>query len=81
MEIITLGLYSDLLSQSHAYEYRDRLQTFLNERNLNGISWMHDIYLGQFGDASIKLRHLAKNHPQVDRNKVKKGLSILYINK
>lgn len=67
-----LELYADLLSQSHAYEYKDSLQKFLNERNLNGISWMHDIYLNRYGDASIKLRHLAKNQSRVDRNKVKK---------
>lgn len=66
-----IELYADLLSQSHAYEYKDSLQKFLNERNLNGISWMHDIYLNRYGEASIKLRHLARNQSRVNRNKVK----------
>ncbi|GES90802.1 nuclear pore complex protein Nup133 [Rhizophagus clarus] len=70
-------LYADLLNQSHAYEYKDSLQKFLDERNLNGISWMHDIYLNRYGDASIKLRHLARNQPRVDRNKTFLSISKL----
>ncbi|CAB4485068.1 unnamed protein product [Rhizophagus irregularis] len=70
-------LYADLLSQSHAYEYKDSLQKFLNERNLNGISWMHDIYLNRYGEASIKLRHLARNQSRVNRNKTFLSMSKL----
>ncbi|CAG8481784.1 6897_t:CDS:10 [Funneliformis mosseae] len=70
-------LYADLLSQPHAYEYKDSLQKFLNERNLKGISWTHDIYLSQYGDASIKLRHLAKGQPRVDRSKTFLSISKL----
>ncbi|CAI2174432.1 15106_t:CDS:10 [Funneliformis geosporum] len=70
-------LYADLLSQPHAYEYKDSLQKFLNERNLKGISWTHDIYLSQYGDASIKLRQLAKGQPRVDRSKTFLSISKL----
>ncbi|RIA91812.1 Non-repetitive/WGA-negative nucleoporin C-terminal-domain-containing protein [Glomus cerebriforme] len=70
-------LYADLLSQPHAYEYKDSLQKFLNERKLSGISWMHDIYLNRYGDASVKLRHLARNQPRVDRNKTFLSMSKL----
>ncbi|CAG8573841.1 11448_t:CDS:2, partial [Diversispora eburnea] len=52
--------YADLLSQQHAIKHKEWLQKFLNERNLNGISWIHDINMRQYSDASIKTRHLAQ---------------------
>lgn len=62
--------YADLLSQQHATEHKEWLQKFLSERNLIGISWVHDINMRRFSDASTKTRHLAQKLKQIEDLKV-----------
>ncbi|CAG8831739.1 26681_t:CDS:2, partial [Racocetra persica] len=71
--------YADLLSliQSHTSEHQEWLRMFLNERNLSGISWMHDIYMENYNDASIKLRLLAQKEMRVNKRKTFLSISKL----
>ncbi|KAF0482062.1 nuclear pore protein [Gigaspora margarita] len=69
--------YADLLSHPHVSEHKEWLRVFLNERNLGGISWMHDIYMDNYNDASIKLRLLTQNEKRVRKRKTFLSISKL----
>ncbi|CAG8461900.1 44_t:CDS:10 [Acaulospora morrowiae] len=58
--------YADLLSQPHALEHKEWLQSFLKGRNLRGISWIHDINMGEYDEASIKTRQLTLKEKRIE---------------
>ncbi|CAG8478375.1 12461_t:CDS:10, partial [Acaulospora colombiana] len=69
--------YAELLSQPHAIEHKEWLQSFLNERNLRGISWIHDINMCEYDEASIKTRQLTLKEKRIEDVKTLLSISKL----
>lgn len=68
--LIGVGKLQELLNRPHAYEHKQLLQQYLNERKITQISWLHDIYCEDYKSTAEKLYHDALSEQQVHKMKV-----------